>query len=255
MEVHFNNIRENIINEINQAKFSIFICVAWVSENFIIEELSSCLKLGIQVELLINYDNKFDYSKHKFDNFVSNGGRLFLFDTSEKLMHNKFCVIDLSTTVTGSFNWTYGATKHEENIIIERRNIDFAHTFAKQFTKLKRQSTLYSNFFTGNADLYRHVKVSYTTKQNNRLGIDFLYLKYEEGSKKDTKTVDKTKFEKALGHQNYPKEILGFWKLRSEYFLDQFNAEQIVEFYEFICIDNRFQGILRNEMDDKFGRR
>ena len=71
MEVHFDNIKENIINEINCAKFSIYVCVAWVSENFIIKELTNCLKLGIQVELLVNYDDKFDYSKHKFEDFIS----------------------------------------------------------------------------------------------------------------------------------------------------------------------------------------
>jgi len=230
-------------------------CVAWVSENFIIEELTNCLKLGIQVELLVNYDDKFDYSKHKFEDFISNGGRLFLFDTNKKLMHNKFCILDLSTTITGSFNWTYGGTKHEENIIIERKNIDFAHLFAKQFVKLKRQSTLFSNLFTGNADLYRHVKVSYETIEDDRLGLHSLTLVYREGSKEFTSTVLKSGFEQAVGHKNYPKEILGFWKLTTEYFSNQFNGEQMVEFYEFICVENRFKGVLRDDLDDKFGRK
>ncbi|CAN0584474.1 unnamed protein product [Ectocarpus sp. 12 AP-2014] len=234
MEVYFENIKGIIIKELNQAKFSISICVAWVSENFIIEELCNCLRLGIQVELLLNNDDKFEYSKHKFNEFVANGGRLFLYDTSKKLMHNKFCVIDLSTTITGSFNWTYGGTKHEENIIIERRNIDFAHTFARQFLKLKRQSTLFSNFFTGNADLYRHVKVNYEVRD------DFLHLRFTEGSRSDLKGVYKNEFEKALGHQNYPEELVGFWKAESGGYMDEHGSEKIVDYIYFICVDSRF---------------
>lgn len=252
MEVHFDNIKGVIIDELNKAKFSISVCVAWISENFIIEELCNCLKRGIQVELLLNHDDKFDYSKHKFKDYVSNGGRLFLFDTSEKLMHNKFCVIDLSTTITGSFNWTRGGTKHEENIIVERRNIDMAHLFAQQFVTLKRQSTLFSNMSTGNADLYHLVKVNYNIFENAKNDeLTSLELEFREGSRYFKTSVRRNMFVEALGNNNYPREILGFWLLNQAAYSDEYFNEHLIEYYEFICMDRRFEGVLDSTILNK----
>jgi phosphatidylserine/phosphatidylglycerophosphate/cardiolipin synthase-like enzyme len=33
-------------------------------------------------------------------------------------MHNKFCVIDYETVITGSYNWTRQAAINEENIVV-----------------------------------------------------------------------------------------------------------------------------------------
>jgi len=73
---------------------------------------------GIPVEMIVNNDEVFHNYKEKFAEFISNGGKIFLYDTPTSLMHNKFCIIDLATSIIGSFTWSYGATKHQENIIV-----------------------------------------------------------------------------------------------------------------------------------------
>jgi len=61
--------------------------------------------------------------------------------SSSKLMHNKFCVIDLSRVIHGSYNWTNKARYNDETIsLIENRAA--AEDFASQFVKLKERLKL-----------------------------------------------------------------------------------------------------------------
>ncbi|TXD80737.1 hypothetical protein ESY86_20060 [Subsaximicrobium wynnwilliamsii] len=78
MEIHFENIKEIIIQNLKHAKFNVFASVAWVGENFIIRELTNCLKRGIQVEIIVNDDDRFLNYKSKFTEFLELGGKLYL---------------------------------------------------------------------------------------------------------------------------------------------------------------------------------
>ena len=51
-------------------------------------------------------------------------------------MHNKFCVIDLSVVITGSFNWTAQAVQHNQENILFFENKDIAKVYAEEFEKL-----------------------------------------------------------------------------------------------------------------------
>jgi len=233
MEIHFENIKDIIIQNLNSSKFNVFASVAWIGENFIIQELTNCLKRGIQVELIVNDDERFKNYKHKFEKFLENGGKLFLYDTSSTLMHNKFCVIDLCTTITGSFNWTYGATFHRENVIVEKNNIEMAHPFALEFNNLKRNSTLFSNQKSGNVELAHKVKVT-----NYTIGSDTtrngMILELTEGSRKGYLSLT-TNF--VPDPSIIPNEVQGFWKSKLE--VETYGDLEIDEFeyYEFICLD------------------
>jgi hypothetical protein len=233
MEIHFENIKNVIIQNLKLAKFNVFASVAWIGEHFIIQELTNCLKRGIQVEIIVNDDERFKHYKSKFTEFLELGGKLFLYDTSSALMHNKFCVIDLCTTVTGSFNWTYGATFHRENIIIEKNNIEMAHAFALEFNSLKRNSTLFSNEKSGNVELAHKVEVTSCTISSNELGNSAI-LELTEGKRRgylilNTKFVPDPSF--------IPNEVQGFWK--SKLTVETYGNPETDEFeyYEFICID------------------
>jgi phosphatidylserine/phosphatidylglycerophosphate/cardiolipin synthase-like enzyme len=233
MEIHFDNIKQIIIENLKDAKFNVFASVAWIGENFIIQELTNCLKRGIQVEIIVNDDDRFKYYKAKFIEFLELGGKLYLYDTTSALMHNKFCVIDLCTTITGSFNWTHGATFHRENIIVEKKNIEMAHTFALEFNSLKRNSTLFSNSKSGNVELAHKVKVTSCTISSDELGNSAI-LELTEGKRKgylilNTDFVPDPSF--------IPNEIQGFWK--SKLTVETFGNPETdkFEYYEFICID------------------
>jgi phosphatidylserine/phosphatidylglycerophosphate/cardiolipin synthase-like enzyme len=232
MEIYFENIREKIIEEIGKAKFNVFAAVAWIEETFIINELTDCLSKGVQVELIINDDVRFKNNKNKLIDFENKGGKIFLYDTNSSLMHNKYCVIDLCTTLTGSFNWSYGALFHQENIVIERDNIVVAHKFALQFNKLKQNSTLFSNDKAGNVELAHKVEVASYTSFNDRIEGKGAHVLLKEGKKYGILTL-KTDFE--VDPLFIVGPIYGFWM--SKLTIKQYGEEEDMEFYEFVCTD------------------
>lgn len=51
-------------------------------------------------------------------------------------MHEKYCVIDNLTTITGSYNWTSNAEhRNDENITIEKNNSELASAYTRDFLK------------------------------------------------------------------------------------------------------------------------
>ncbi|MEI6879931.1 MAG: phospholipase D-like domain-containing protein [Bacteroidota bacterium] len=54
-------------------------------------------------------------------------------------MHNKFCVIDYNTVITGSYNWSYKAESNFENIIINSNDTILAEQFIAEFNQIKNQ--------------------------------------------------------------------------------------------------------------------
>src|SRR5690606_4246078 len=149
------------------------------------------------------------------------------------LMHNKFCVIDLCTTITGSFNWTYGATFHRENIIVEKNNIEMAHPFALEFNALKRNSTLFSNEKTGNVELAHKVKVTNCTIYSDTTGNGMI-LELTEGNRKGYLPLT-TSF--VPDPSSVPDEVQGFWKSKLEVITYGDSEKDEFEYYEFICLD------------------
>jgi phosphatidylserine/phosphatidylglycerophosphate/cardiolipin synthase-like enzyme len=145
VEAYFENIKEKLIQEIEKSEFIIYAAVAWVTDGDILSALMKKIHQGVQVELVINLDERTGNYKSKYDEFTNMGGRLFLYiGDNNSIMHNKFCIIDLSTTITGSFNWSFSASnKHRENIIIERDNQKVAFSFSREFLNLKMGAVHY----------------------------------------------------------------------------------------------------------------
>ena len=56
-------------------------------------------------------------------------------------MHHKFCIIDLKTTIHGTYNWTKAAQYNKESISIDR-NRETAEKFADEFMRLKRNQPI-----------------------------------------------------------------------------------------------------------------
>ena len=54
-------------------------------------------------------------------------------------MHNKFCVIDHNTVITGSYNWSYKAESNFENVIITSSDTALAEQFITEFNSIRKQ--------------------------------------------------------------------------------------------------------------------
>jgi hypothetical protein len=51
-------------------------------------------------------------------------------------MHNKFCIIDAETIITGSYNWTNKAQLNDENILVIKDNHELAQQFMQEFDSI-----------------------------------------------------------------------------------------------------------------------
>ncbi|WP_417198138.1 phospholipase D-like domain-containing protein [Bizionia sp.] len=141
-QVFFENIRSQIIENLNECQSELKIAVAWFTDKRIIKKVNELIDNNVEVEIII-YDDHVN-KKDLFKSLYYNRAKIFL---SKKLMHNKFCVIDNRTVINGSYNWTLNASTNEENIQITYDNYDFADKFIVQFDKLKKNCKPIDDFF------------------------------------------------------------------------------------------------------------
>lgn len=136
---HFQEIKNQIIEAIQAAEFTIWVAVAWFTDKDIGNELRNKNQSGINVRIIVNDDVTTD--KYGLD-FGSRGIEYKKISPNsrwgKKLMHNKFCVIDLYKVIHGSYNWTSNAQHNNESITItDSRTL--AEEFSRQFIELYNQ--------------------------------------------------------------------------------------------------------------------
>jgi hypothetical protein len=138
VKAYFDNIRQEIINEIEFASESIIVAVYWFTNEELFLKLLSKVDNGVKVELIIHNDYiNIRESGLDFQKFIDKGGH-FYFSCTNNPMHNKFCVIDNKTLINGSYNWTYYAEdRNRENILILKDEEETTKAFISEFNRLK----------------------------------------------------------------------------------------------------------------------
>ena len=134
---HFSDIQSNISVEIKKAKYNIFVAVAWITDKSLWTILEKKAEEGVVVQVILVPDEINKNNNTDFIRFLKSGGQLYWDDH-----HHKFCVIDVKTVITGSYNWTYMASNRgkRENIIILKQNSEIAEQFSDEFKILLKQS-------------------------------------------------------------------------------------------------------------------
>jgi len=139
-EAIFERIAERIQHEIGKAQKSIFIAVAWFTNKKLFEDLVNKAKHGCTVSLIISNDIINLNSKINFDQLQTEKSKVYKIGNGDtELMHNKFCIIDYSTVITGSYNWSYKAESNFENVIITYNDTMLAGQFISEFHKIRKQ--------------------------------------------------------------------------------------------------------------------
>lgn len=139
-EAVFENIAERIVSEIDKAQNSIFIAVAWFTNRNIFNVLQQKTKEGCQINLMYSADHINENSSIDFDLLKTKNSNVFpIGDGDHDLMHNKFCIIDHCTVITGSYNWSNKAESNHENITITDGATTLAEQFVSEFNKIKQR--------------------------------------------------------------------------------------------------------------------
>ncbi len=134
-EIHFAEIQQQIITELEKARYLIWVAVAWFTDETLYEILTAKRERGLNVQALIlddeiNRDSGLNFGKDFYTLRVQKQGAY------ENIMHHKFCIIDLKTVIHGSYNWTNRARYNNETIDIETGRENAEH-FADQFIHIK----------------------------------------------------------------------------------------------------------------------
>lgn len=137
-QAYFQNIRKHIKEELSTATQSIYVAVAWFSDRHLFKLLCDKAKEGLNVQLIVMDDAITRNCSINYDELVSLGGKLYqINDSYGTLMHNKFCIIDEKSIITGSYNWSMKAASNHENITITNDAKSLAFTFIEEFKRIK----------------------------------------------------------------------------------------------------------------------
>lgn len=134
-EIHFEELQQKIKNELSNAKFLIWVAMAWFTDKELFDILDNKRKAGLSVQVLlleddINLKSGIPYKSGFNVVMIPKKGPF------ENIMHNKFCIIDLKTVMHGSYNWTIKAQYNKETLDIEQGR-QTAEKFATEFIKIK----------------------------------------------------------------------------------------------------------------------
>lgn len=132
-EAYFAGIEKKILEALDSAMAMVDVCVAWFTNTALRDKLLDIQKKGVKVRVItfrdgVNAKNGVDLTglEHK-EKRSERGG----------ILHDKFCVIDNVSVISGSYNWTLNA----ENINDEDASFCFgdvkqASAYTKRFNEM-----------------------------------------------------------------------------------------------------------------------
>jgi phosphatidylserine/phosphatidylglycerophosphate/cardiolipin synthase-like enzyme len=111
-------IKKRIIEEFSNANNSIRIAMAYFTDREIAMSIVEANKRGVEIEVVISSS-----LQNEIVSLILKGSNIPIqvYNTDDKRgsMHHKFCLIDNSISISGSFNFTYNASnRNTENVII-----------------------------------------------------------------------------------------------------------------------------------------
>jgi phosphatidylserine/phosphatidylglycerophosphate/cardiolipin synthase-like enzyme len=127
---------EAVVRAINAARHEVLVQAYSFSSKPIAEALIAAKTRGVQVTVLLDKSNEAEaYSDLPL--FLEQG-LAPLIDAHHAIAHNKVMVIDRTTVVTGSFNFTHQAeAENAENLLVIRGNAALAKAYHDHFAEHK----------------------------------------------------------------------------------------------------------------------
>lgn len=139
VEAYFDEIQETIIQGVKNARYTIWIAVAWFTDRTIYDELLLKKKDGLDIRVITSKEdsNKYLLSElqENFDTVLVNTWG----NNDWNRIHDKFCIMDFEYVMHGSYNWSTNAQNNHETwaTILDR---DFVNQFADEFLAIYNQN-------------------------------------------------------------------------------------------------------------------
>jgi phosphatidylserine/phosphatidylglycerophosphate/cardiolipin synthase-like enzyme len=143
-----DQLDKRLIEQIDKETKSIHVCIYTFTHRSIADALVEAKKRGVEVEVIID---RFSVKiKSIMQRLVDAGIPVFVWDPDRlrrkiahrPLMHNKFCIFGSDKVWTGSFDFTYEASKvHQENALV-LLDASLASAYKGQFHTIKIRSCI-----------------------------------------------------------------------------------------------------------------
>src|ERR1035437_9768819 len=123
---------EAIVKEINSAKSEILVQAYSFTSKPIAKALIDARKRGIKIEVVLDKSQRRE--KYTSADFVAHAGIPTYIDDKHAIAHNKIMILDRSTLITGSFNFTKAAEeKNAENLLVVKGNKPLVDRYIRNF--------------------------------------------------------------------------------------------------------------------------
>ncbi|MCC6150384.1 MAG: hypothetical protein IT461_09060 [Planctomycetes bacterium] len=126
-----------IINALHGARNSADICVFTITDDRITSAIIAAHKRGIEVRVMTDNEKAFDEGSDVRQ--LARAGIEVRVDTSTNHMHHKFAVFDRGLLLTGSYNWTLSASRHNQENMISSNDAKLLRAFSQEFERLWKQ--------------------------------------------------------------------------------------------------------------------
>ncbi|MGJ9386077.1 phospholipase D-like domain-containing protein [Salipaludibacillus sp. CF4.18] len=110
-DVVFDEIKDSITQGIRNAKYTIWIAVAWFTDKDIFHELFLRKEAGVNIRIITS---DADTNRFLMEKLKSNFDTMQVSRIGKNMFHDKFCIIDLEYVMHGSYNWSENARSNDE---------------------------------------------------------------------------------------------------------------------------------------------
>ncbi len=137
-----------IVNAVDQAKQSIFVQAYSFTSAPIAKALVDAKKRGVDVKVLLD-KSQVKNNRYSSAKFLMNEGITPLIDYRPAIAHNKIIVLDKTTVVTGSFNFTKAAQKRNAENVLIITDPELAKKYIANWQRRSTQSVTAANYESG----------------------------------------------------------------------------------------------------------
>lgn len=131
------DILESIADLLKQARHTLDICVFTITDERLANDILYCHQSGIKVRIITDDEKMYDHGSAIKG--LKNAGIPIKIDHSRYHMHHKFGIIDSRIVFTGSFNWTYTASSHNQENLLVTTNSDIVNQYTDQYELLWKE--------------------------------------------------------------------------------------------------------------------
>jgi phosphatidylserine/phosphatidylglycerophosphate/cardiolipin synthase-like enzyme len=131
-----------VVNELDNAKQEILVQAYSFTSAPLAKALLNAHKRGVHVEVVLDRSQR--SQKYSSADFMAHAGIPTYIDSAHAIAHNKIMIIDRSTLITGSYNFTKAAEENNaENLLIIKGNKPLVDRYIRNLYGHKQHSDEY----------------------------------------------------------------------------------------------------------------